>query len=292
MTKKAPLVRAAQNPHQLLANMHRWKFSVLAAAAVACAGFYTSDASALALGRITVQSALGEPLRAEIDLPQITPAEADSLRATTAAPEVFRAQGMEYTQTMNNLQIQLQRRADGTAVLRLSSDRPVNEPFLDLVLDANWGSGRIVRSYTMLFDPPSMRRAAPAVTAAPQISAPAAPQVPATRPAATARASEPAAAPATPRAAAPRPAPADGVTVQAGDTAGRLANAYKPAGVSLDQMLVAMMRANPDAFIQGNVNRLRAGAVLQMPDQAAAQSTPAPEARQILAAQALSLIHI
>ena len=77
--------------------MHRWKFSVLAAAAVACAGFYTSDASALALGRITVQSALGEPLRAEIDLPQITPAEADTLRATTATPEVFRAQGMEYT---------------------------------------------------------------------------------------------------------------------------------------------------------------------------------------------------
>lgn len=286
MTKKAPLVRAAQIPHQLLANMHRWKFSALAAAAVACAGFYSSDASALTLGRITVQSALGEPLRAEIDLPQITPAEADSLRATTATPEVFRAQGMEYTQAMNNLQIQLQRRLDGTAVLRLSSDRPVNEPFLDLVLDANWGSGRIVRSYTMLFDPPSMRRAAPTVTAAPQISAPASPQAPAPRPAVSARASDPAAAPAAPRAATPRPAPADGVTVQAGDTAGRIANAYKPAGVSLDQMLVAMMRANPDAFIQGNVNRLRAGAVLQMPDQAAAQSTPAPEARQILAAQA------
>jgi hypothetical protein len=83
--------------------MHRWKFSVLAAAAVACSGFYASDASALALGRITVQSALGEPLRAEIDLPQITPAEADTLRATAAAPEVFRAQGMEYTQAMNNL---------------------------------------------------------------------------------------------------------------------------------------------------------------------------------------------
>lgn len=287
MRTKAPLVRAAKNPNQLLANMHRWKFSVLAAATVACAGFYTSDASALALGRITVQSALGEPLRAEIDLPQITPAEADSLRATTATPEVFRAQGMEYTQTMNNLQIQLQRRADGTAVLRLSSDRPVNEPFLDLVLDANWGSGRIVRSYTMLFDPPSMRRAAPAVTAAPQLSAPTPPQVPATRPAtATARATESAPPPATARAAAPRPAPADGVAVQAGDTAGRIANAYKPAGVSLDQMLVAMMRANPDAFIQGNVNRLKAGAVLQMPDQATAQSTPAPEARQILAAQA------
>ena len=288
MTKKAPLVRAAQTSHQLMANMHRWKFSVLAAAAVASAGFYANDASALALGRITVQSALGEPLRAEIELPQITPAEADSLRATTASPEVFRAQGMEYTPTMNNLQVQLQRRPDGTAVLRLSSDRPVNEPFLDLVLDANWGSGRIVRSYTMLFDPPALRRQAPAVTASPQISAPVAPSAPAVRPPVAPRASEPAtaAAPPPPRpAVAPRPSPAEGVTVQAGDTAGRLANAYRPAGVSLDQMLVAMMRANPDAFIQGNVNRLKAGAVLQMPDESAAQATPQAEARQILAAQ-------
>ena len=286
MRKKAPLDRAAINPNQLLANMHRWKFSVLAAAAVACAGLYAGDASALALGRITVQSALGEPLRAEIDLPQITPAEADSLKATAASAEVFRAQGMEYTQAMNNLQIQLQRRPDGRAVLQLSSNRPVNEPFLDLVLDANWGSGHIVRSYTMLFDPPALRRAAPGVTASPQISAPSAPAVPAARPSAAPRSTE-SSMPATPRvAAAARPAPADGVTVQTGDTAGRLASAYKPAGVSLDQMLVAMMRANPEAFVQGNVNRLKAGAVLQMPDQAAAQATPAPQARQMLAAQA------
>ncbi|MBV7455407.1 hypothetical protein KW843_13075 [Acidovorax sp. sif1233] len=273
--------------------MHRWKFSALAAAAVVSAGLYAGDASALALGRITVQSALGEPLRAEIDLPQITPAEADSLRATTASPDVFRAQGMEYTPTINNLQIQLQRRPDGTAVLRLTSSRPVNEPFLDLVLDANWGSGRIVRSYTMLFDPPALRRPAPAVAASPQLPAPATQQAPAVRAPVAPRASEsPAAAapaaPPTPRppAVAARPAPADGVRVQAGDTAGRIANAHRPADVSLDQMLVAMMRANPDAFIQGNVNRLKAGAVLQMPDQAAAQSTSAPEARQILAAQA------
>lgn len=285
MRKTAPLDRAAINPNQLLPNMHRWKFSILAAAAVACAGFYAGDASALALGRITVQSALGEPLRAEIDLPQITPAEADSLKATTASPDVFRAQGMEYTQSMNNLQIQLQRRPDGRAVLRLSSDRPVNEPFLDLVLDANWGSGHIVRSYTMLFDPPALRRAAPGATASPQISAPSAPSLPSSRSSATSRSTE-ASAPAAPRAAATRPAPPDGVTVQAGDTAGRLASAYKPAGVSLDQMLVAMMQANPEAFVQGNVNRLKAGAVLQMPDQAAAQATPAPQARQMLAAQA------
>lgn len=296
MRTKAPLDRAAQ-PSQLMANMHRWKFSALAAAAVLSTGFYAADASALALGRITVQSALGEPLRAEIELPQITAAEAESLRAQTAAPEAFRAQGMEYSPTVNGLQIQLQRRTDGTAVLRLSSSRPVNEPFVDLVLDATWSSGRIVRSYTMLFDPPAMRQAPATVTAAPQISAPA--PAPAAMPPAVAAAPAPRAMP--PAAAVPAPAPAPApqrvtarlpspaqpgsVTVQAGDTAGRLASTYRSPGVSLDQMLVAMMRANPDAFVQGNVNRLKAGAVLQMPDEAAAQAIPSGEARQIVAAQ-------
>ena len=266
-----------------MAHMHRWKFSVLAAAAVALTGFHADDAYALALGRITVPSALGEPLRAEIDLPQITPAEADTLRATTASPEVFRAQGMEFNPAVNDLRVQLQRRPDGTAVLRLSSDRPVNDPFVDLVLDATWGSGHIVRSYTMLFDPPALRRAAPTVTAAPQISVPSAKAQAGAAPRASAA---PAGTP--PRntpAASPRTAPADGVTVQPGDTAGRLANAYRPASVSLDQMLVALMRANPDAFIQGNVNRVKAGAVLQMPDEATALATPVGEARQVMAAQ-------
>ena len=293
MKKNAPLVRAARNSDQLSSPHYRWKFSAIAAAALVTAGFYTQDAAALSLGRIAVQSALGEPLRAEIELPQITAAEADSLRATTATPEVFRAQGMEYTPAMNSLQIRLQRRPDGSAVLRLTSDRPVNDPFLDLVLDANWGTGRIVRSYTMLFDPPALRRPAPTVTASPQISAPPAPvvsQAPVVRTPVAPRAVEsaaPAAAPAPrPAVAAPRPAPADSVTVRAGDTAGRIASANRPAGVSLDQMLVAMVRANPNAFIQGNVNRVKAGAVLQLPDQATAQAVPQAEARQVLTAQA------
>jgi len=283
MRKTAPLDRAAK-PNQLMANMHRWKFSALAAAAVVSAGFYTSEASALALGRITVQSALGEPLRAEIDVPQITPAEAETLRTSTASPEVFRSQGMEFTPLMNALQVQLQRRADGSAVLRVTSDRPVNEPFVDLVLDATWGTGKIVRSYTMLFDPPALRRAAPTVTASPQVAAQAAsPAAPRTAPAASAQTSTARTAPA-PRPATV-PASGDGVTVKPGDTAGRIANAHRPADVSLDQMLVAMVRANPDAFIQGNVNRVRAGAVLQMPDEATAKSVPTSEARQILSAQ-------
>src|SRR6218665_3278046 len=81
-------------------------------------------------------------------------------------------------------------------------------------------------------------------------------------------------------------APSAGVTAQVGDTASRIASANKPQGVSLDQMLVALLHANPEAFVQSNVNRLKAGAILRIPDQAPAQSIPAAQARRMLAAQA------
>ena len=89
--------------------MHRWKLSALATAAIACVGLTASDAWALALGRVTVQSALGEPLRAEVSIPQISAAEADSLRAAVASPNVFRAQGMEYGGTASNVRVELVR---------------------------------------------------------------------------------------------------------------------------------------------------------------------------------------
>lgn len=73
--------------------------------------------------------------------------------------------------------------------------------------------------------------------------------------------------------------------MQSGDTAGRIAAANKPASISLDQMLVAMLRTNPDAFSSGNINRLRAGAVLEMPSEQSAASVPADEARRTVVAQ-------
>lgn len=269
-------------PHSypLMATMHRWKYSALAAAALASVALYAPDALALALGPVTVQSALGEPLRAEIALPSITPAEADSLKVTTAAPETFRAQGMEYSSAAGQVHMALQRRPDGSSVLRLSSNTPVNDPFVDLIIDATWATGRITRSYTMLFDPPAMRRPAPSVTAAPQVRAPA-PAAPSAQ--ASAVPTRPAA---PPRSAAPATAESSGnVTVKAGDTAGRIASAHRPHDVSLDQMLVAMLRANPEAFIGGNVNRLKAGVVLDLPSASQAAATPAAEARQTIAAQ-------
>lgn len=293
--------------------MHCWKYSALATAAAIWVGLYTPDAAALSLGPITVQSALGEPLRAEIDLPQITAAEADSLQASTASAEAFRAQGLEYSAIANQVQMELHRRPDGRSVLRLSASSPVNDPFVDLVVDARWSSGHITRSYTMLFDPPSLRRTPATVTAAAQTSAPA--LRPSSAPATSAPpvSRPPPSAPPEPRASAPSPTPAPvlrptpapvprptpdsvprppastpdvaAVTVKQGDTAGRIASAHRLSSVSLDQMLVALMRNNPEAFIQGNVNRIKAGAVLQMPNSNEALATPTGEARQIIALQ-------
>lgn len=276
----------------------------VAAAALLCAGLVQhTDAQALALGRVVVQSALGEPLRAEIDVPEINTEEAASLRVGLASGDTFRAAGMDVNPALASLQISLQRRADGRAFLRLTSSRPVTEPFVDLIVEANWSSGRVVRDYTLLFDPPNLRAAAQPAPVAPGVSAPApaaaqAPRpapapapsaaVPQTQPPRPATATAPAAQP-TPAAPAPAPAPsgADGgqVRVQAGDTAGAIAAANKPASVSLDQMLVAMLRQNPNAFIAGNVNRIKAGAVLDLPDAAEAGAITPTEARQTITAQ-------
>lgn len=267
--------------------MHRWKLSALAAAAFVSAALTPTDASALALGRIAVQSALGEPLRAEIDVPQATAAELDALQASIASPDVFKAHGMEYSSSARLVQVEVVRQADGTAKLKLSSRSPVTDPFVDLVVDANWAAGHLVRSYTLLLDPPATPQAAPtpAPTTAPQITASRPAAAPAARAGKTVSSDSPAPAAAAERATAKAEAGGDSVTVRSGDTAGRLANANRPSGVSLDQMLVAMLRANPSAFVNGNVNRLRAGSVVQLPNKEQASATTAKEARQIVAAQ-------
>jgi pilus assembly protein FimV len=274
-----------------------WRASALALATAVLIGVCPTDANAFALGPVTVQSALGEPLRAQIDIPDINAEELASLKAAVATPESFRAAGLEYNAALSGMRITLERRPDGRYFLGLSSPRAINEPFLDLILETSWSSGRVVRDYTLLFDPPNLRQSAPPVTA--QVS----PVAPATRvnPASPAPSPAPAPAPAQRAAAAPATGSAtpssgqpsssqaagDGkqVTVRGGDTAGRIAAANKPANVSLDQMLVALLRANPDAFIEGNVNRLKAGAVLQIPGAAQVEQTGADDARQTIVAQ-------
>ncbi|MDP2417913.1 MAG: FimV/HubP family polar landmark protein [Hydrogenophaga sp.] len=287
------------------------RLHAVAAAVVLSTGLaHFGDAQALALGRIVVQSALGEPLKAEIDVPDINTDEAASLRVNLASGAAFRAAGMDFNAALSSLQITLQRRTNGSAFLKLTSTRPVNEPFVDLIVEANWASGRIVRDYTLLLDPPNLRAATPvaplpaAVATQPESQA----RPLATRPSAPAVQTEQPPAPTTPviapgpvaaptkrlqpeapvarPVATPSPKALDAqVVVKAGDTAGRIAAANKPPQVSLDQMLVAMLRANPNAFIAGNVNRIKAGSVLDLPDATTVESVSPDEARQTIVAQ-------
>jgi pilus assembly protein FimV len=282
----------------LIEKSHRWHKTAIAAAAIALLGLSSSEVSALSLGRITVQSALGEPLKAEIDVPNISVEEAASLKTNVASPAAFVAAGLEYNPAMSGLQVVLTRRADGRSFIRLTSERPVNDPFIDIILEASWASGRIVRDYTMLFDPPSLKASAPLPTlaqtpAAASMPAKVSPAVPATvAPVAEApRASSPAkaptpAGPATAKATAkPEATHGQQLVVKPGDSASKIAAQTKASEVSLDQMLVALLRANPDAFSSGNLNRLRSGAVLNLPSAEQAQSVSAAEASQTVIAQ-------
>ncbi|MBT0571636.1 FimV family protein [Curvibacter sp. CHRR-16] len=282
----------------------RWQKSAVAIATFMVLGL--PNAHALSLGRLTVLSGLGEPLRAEIDIAELSPEEAETLKVGPASPNAFVAAGMEYNPAMTNLQVSLQRKADGKPYLRLSSDKMVNEPFVDLLLETTWASGRIVRDYVMLFDPPHLRaNAAPtlaqATTAAPPATSSAGaakdngkPNNSTANASATARAntnSKPATAKSPTASDTPpvnsKSAPAssgDAVTVKNGDTAIKIAERTKADGVSLDQMLVALLQTNPNAFVASNLNRLRSGAVLNIPSSETAQSVSPAEARKIVVA--------
>ena len=268
---------------------------MLSAVAAAAMLLAASGSWALGLGRMAVQSALGENLRAEIDVTSISPEEASSLRVRIAPPEAYRAAGVDYSALLTATQVVLVRRADGRPYLRVSSERVAQEPFVDVILEITWASGRLVREYTMLLDPPTTRTAAAPVPApapvAPAISA-APPAAPAPAPRAAAPAPVPRAAapsaPAAPRPAAAAPAAASSVDeyrVRNGDTLTRIAARTLREGASLDQMLVALWRNNSQAFIDNNMNRLKAGSVLSVPSAAAAKDIAAAEAKQLIQAQ-------
>ncbi len=275
-----------------------WRFAFTSVAIAACC-LVATPAAALGLGRLSVQSALGESLRAEIEVTSLTAEEAASLRLRVASPDAYRAAGVEYNAALTSAQVQVVRRPDGTNVLRVTSDRAVLEPFIDVIIEASWATGRLVREYTLLFDPPSARTAQlPAPAAAPVISAaPTAPRTTDTarRPAAPVAAAPtapgatvpaPSAVPA-PAAAAPRPATegSDQYRVRSGESLGRIAGRVQRPGVSLDQMLVSLFRGNPHAFMGENMNRLRAGSVLTVPSAEEAGRVAPQQAREVIVVQ-------
>ena len=261
-----------------------WRWLV-AAALLMLGGLSSFNAQALSLGRMQVQSYLGESLRAELELRDVSEADAKSFKAEVSPAATFKALGLEYQSAYTELAFNLQLLPEGRALLKISGSRPVAVNFIELVFDFSWASGRTTRDFTLLIMPPAtpgpVAPGAPAVQEAP---------APAAAPAAAAQMPAAVPAPATPAPAvqAPKPAAAKGgsrLTVKAGDTASELAVQAKSVNVSLDQMLLAMLRSNPDAFVANNVNRLLAGAELSVPTPDQAQALDPVEARKTILLQ-------
>jgi pilus assembly protein FimV len=237
--------------------------------AVASAVLVAATANAAGLGKLTVLSALGQPLRAEIELTSVSADEASALVAKLASTDAFRSANIDFNPALSSLRFEIEQR-NGRQVIRVSSSQAINEPFVDMLLELTWNGGRMVREYTFLLDPPDIRATqAPQVTAPVEVvnrNAPAATQTPAPAAAATQPAAQPT-APARPQPAAkPAKAAIAEYTVKPGDNLTRIANQVKPVDVSLDTMLVALYRANPEAFAGKNMNRLKSGQILSVPD--------------------------
>ena len=266
------------------ASLASWRWLV-AAAFLMLGGLSSFNAQALSLGRMQVQSFLGESLRAELELRDVSEADAKSFKAEVSPAATFKALGLEYQSAYTELAFNLQLLPEGRALLKISGSRPVAVNFIELVFDFSWASGRTTRDFTLLIMPPAtpgpVAPVAPAVQEAP---------APAAAPAAAAQMPAAVPAPSTPAPAvqAPKPVAAKGgarLTVKAGDTASELAVQAKSVNVSLDQMLLAMLRSNPEAFVANNVNRLLAGAELSVPTSDQAQALDPVEARKTILLQ-------
>ncbi len=236
---------------------------------------------AAGLGRLSVLSSLGQPLNAEVEIISLQPGEEEGLSARLAPMEAFKQAGIDFNTALLSVKFAIEQR-NGKPVLKIASGLAINEPFLDLLVELQWNAGRLVREYTFLLDPPQFSAAAPAqvVPVQPQI-APAVPAV--VRPVAAPAARVPESAPAV----APAPAVSSATyQVQRGDTLAGVARKNLPQGASFNQMLVALFRANGDAFDGGNINRLRAGRILSLPGADAVTGVNKDEARKFVESQA------
>ncbi len=230
---------------------------------------------AAGLGRLTVTSALGQPFKAEIDLVAVKKEEQHSLMARLASPDTFRHANVDYAPLLSTFKASIENRPDGRLYVKIISPQSITEPFLNMLIELNWPSGRLLREYTVLLSPPEID-AHPSGTSTGQSNQPSAP----------ASANSTKAEPAVGEKSAlsiksqvlgeKRPGLDSGSMgkahtvygpVKRGETLVRIVqNIIPPPGMSVNQMLIALHRANRDAFFDNNTHRLKAGSILRVPD--------------------------
>lgn len=253
----------------------------LAAALLGVGVLIPGLANALGLGEIRLNSALSEPLDAEIELVQVRELTSSEILANLASQDDFKAAGVERYQFLTDMRFEVVIGDKGRSYIKIRSRKPIKEPFLNFLVEVNWPAGRLLREYTMLVDPPiySAKKSEPVRQAV---------AAPASRPAAT-----PAPRPQTAVSAPARtPSPtgeaggADAHTVGSNDSLWGIAQKLKPSGaVTVQQTMIALQRYNPDAFIDGNINLLRRGQVLRAPTESQAQEISSREAIEMVAEQ-------
>ncbi|MDO8437213.1 MAG: FimV/HubP family polar landmark protein [Nitrosomonadaceae bacterium] len=248
---------------------------------------------AAGLGKLTVNSALGQPFKAEIDLVVVKKEEIPSLAARLASRDAFRKADVDYAPFLSTFTVSVEARSDGQPYIRIVSPQPVVEPFLSMLIELNWASGRLLREYTVLLDLPETDRpqpVAPTTQIAPAIQiAPTEPPVVEAEPIMVEKPDAPIKdfiSDKKPAILEPVPVGRTGGAtygpIRSGDTLSRIARQVAPDGVNLNQMLVALHRANRDTFSGNNINRLKAGPILRVPDSSEiAQISPTEAAIEV-----------
>ncbi|HAJ91893.1 MAG TPA: hypothetical protein DCO71_04620 [Gammaproteobacteria bacterium] len=236
----------------------------------------SSNVYALGLGPIDMQSALNQPMKAVIDLTSASDTDLSKIKVSIASQQAHDRTGLSRTRILTDFTFSVERDSRGEAFIRVTSSDALHEPFLEFLLELEWPKGRLLREYTVLVDPPVTMPARPAVPAAP-VS-----QVPAPVVQSPGRQSSPAPArtstPPVHTASAPS---ADSYgPVRRDETLWNIAKRVRPGNdISMDQMMHALLRENPHAFVNNNINRLKAGATLSIPDRNTIKSMAANEAR-------------
>lgn len=251
--------------------------------AIAAASALSSGmAHALGLGEVTLKSALNQPLDAEIELLDVRDLSSSEVVPSLASAEEFGKAGVDRQYFLTDLKFTPVLKPNGKSVVRVTSSKPVREPYLNFLVEVLWPNGRLLREYTLLLDPPAYSPETVAV----------APALAATAPAQKARPTAPrVAAPAAPAPSSAAPAATSGKVSGGGDyrTTGKdtlweIAQ-HNRAGGSVHQAMLAIQDLNPDAFVGGNINRLKSGQVLRMPTEQQIASRSQSEAIAQVAAQ-------
>ncbi|MDH4656663.1 MULTISPECIES: FimV/HubP family polar landmark protein [unclassified Pseudomonas] len=263
--------------------------------AIAAASALTSGvANALGLGEVTLRSSLNQPLDAEIELLEVRDLASAEVKPILASAEEFSKAGVDRQYFLQDLKFTPVVKPNGRSVIRVTSSKPVREPYLNFLVEVLWPNGRLLREYTLLLDPPLYSPQA-AAAAAPKIPVAAPAPRPAVAPSPAPVRSAPATSSVAPRPSAPAPAPVpapapaakaptDQYRTTSRDTLWEIAERTRASG-SVHQAMLAIQDLNPDAFVDGNINRLKSGQVLRLPDEKQIASRTQAEAISQVQAQ-------